>query len=165
MKKTSPVEALLWSIALPGFGQLLNRQYLKGVTLIILEFVINLGSNLNTIIMDSFQGDTLAAVRHTNYQWLLFYPCVYMFAIWDGFKDAGGGRTSPYAAFPFVFCAFFGTTGMFYSDRFRFMNILLGPVWLPMAAAFLGVGFGFLLKAMLDRRYNQRSEPIHRPPS
>jgi TM2 domain-containing membrane protein YozV len=34
-------ETLLWSIALPGFGQFLNGKYVKGLTLLFLEFLVN----------------------------------------------------------------------------------------------------------------------------
>jgi hypothetical protein len=34
------VEKLLWSIALPGFGQILNGDLLKGLLFIALEFLI-----------------------------------------------------------------------------------------------------------------------------
>ncbi len=36
------MEKLFWSIALPGFGQLLNGKYLKGGLFIFLEFLINI---------------------------------------------------------------------------------------------------------------------------
>ena len=47
MKKGSevnPKEVLLWSIAFPGFGQLLNGKYFKGIMLILLEVIINIQS-------------------------------------------------------------------------------------------------------------------------
>src|SRR5690554_6830729 len=109
--KYKPLEALLWSIALPGLGQLLNKQYLKAILLIILEIMINMGARLNLAIMYSFKGDIHSAISQTNYQWLMFYPCVYMFGIWDAYKDAGGGQ-APHATLPFVFCAFMGTVGL-----------------------------------------------------
>jgi hypothetical protein len=152
--KYKPVEALLWSIALPGLGQLLNRKYFKAFLLILLEIMINIGARLNLVIMNSFKGDIHAAISHTNYQWLMFYPCVYMFGIWDSFKDAGGGQ-SPYATLPFVFCAFMGTVGLMFSDSLRINGVLLGPVWLAMLFAFAGVGLGYLLKIILMR--NQHS--------
>lgn len=145
---TSPVEMLFWGIALPGFGQLLNGKYVKGIVLIALEFLVNMGAKLNLIIMSSFQGNIELAISQANYQWLMFYPCLYMFAIWDGYKDAGGGQ-SRYATLPFVFCAFFGTVGIMYSPVLRIAGVLLGPVWLPMGFAFLGFGFGFILKWLL----------------
>ncbi len=63
-----------------------------------LEFLINLFSNLNSAILLSFHGKTLVAIAITNYNWLLFYPCIYSFAMWDAVKDAGGGE-DPYSFF------------------------------------------------------------------
>jgi hypothetical protein len=53
--------------------------------------------------MLSFRGHIQSVVDRTNYQWLMFYPCLYMFAMWDGYKDAGGGKESSFL--PFVFSA------------------------------------------------------------
>src|SRR5690606_41018458 len=85
---------LLWSIALPGFGQLLNKKYIIGIVLLLLEITVNIQSNLNEVIVLSFQGDISTAVEKTNYQWLMFYPCLYFFAMWDAFKDAKGETRS-----------------------------------------------------------------------
>ena len=92
MGKNNALEAALWSLAIPGFGQIINKKYLKGLTLIGLEILINMRSGLNTIIIYSFHGQTLEAINLTNYQWLMFYPCVYLFAIWDAYRDAGGTK-------------------------------------------------------------------------
>lgn len=86
------LEKFLWSIALPGFGQILNKRYLKGIVAISLEFLINVNSKLNLAIMYSFQGEITKAISSTNFQWLLFYPCLYLFAAWDACKDAGGSK-------------------------------------------------------------------------
>lgn len=43
----SPYAALFWSCVLPGFGQFYNKDYIVGAVLIVLEFLINLNSNLN----------------------------------------------------------------------------------------------------------------------
>lgn len=142
------IEKLLWSIALPGFGQLLNRRYLKGVVLILLELLINQMARLNTIILLSFKGDIPGAITAVNYQWLMFYPCVYMFAIWDAFKDAGGGR-SPYATLLFIIPAYMATVGIIYSDTLKIFNTLLGPVWLPMLFCFLGIMLAALIRKII----------------
>ncbi|GMA60501.1 hypothetical protein NZD89_12860 [Alicyclobacillus fastidiosus] len=140
-------ERILWSMAIPGFGQFLNHKYLKGITLILLELLINSGSHLNQIILLSFQGRIPQAIATTNYQWLMFYPCVYMFGIWDAYKDAGG--TAPFAYLPFVLTAFFGTVGVIYSPLLRWNGRLLGPVWLPMLSAGIGLFLGVLLRVCL----------------
>ncbi|MBD0383521.1 hypothetical protein ICC18_25790 [Paenibacillus sp. WST5] len=149
MNKSDKIEKLLWSIALPGFGQLLNRKYVKGLTLIILEIIVNINSNLNDIIIDSFKGNIQAAVQHTDYNWLMFYPCLYMFGIWDAYKD--GGDTAEFAYIPFVLGAFLGTVGIIYSDVLRPFNILFGPVWLPMIFSFVGNAIGITLFLVLRK--------------
>jgi hypothetical protein len=145
MGKCTRIEAFLWSIALPGFGQLLNGKFFKGLLLIGLEFLINVQSNLNEIIISSFHGEIEKTINQTNYQWLMFYPCVYMFGIWDAYRDAGGG-TTPYAVVPFAFGAFFGTVGIIFSNDF------LGAVWLGIVGLFLGIAVGLIIRTYLRKR-------------
>jgi TM2 domain-containing membrane protein YozV len=102
------MEKLLWSIALPGFGQFLNGKYVKGIVLLILEFLVNVQANFNEIIILSFHGDIEKAIVQADYQWLMFYPCLYFYTMWDAFKDAGGGKDR-YCFLPFVFAAYFVT--------------------------------------------------------
>ncbi|RKD22716.1 hypothetical protein BEP19_10695 [Ammoniphilus oxalaticus] len=151
MYKYKPVEALFWSIAFPGFGQFLNGRFLKGVVLLLLEFSINVNSNLNTAIVSSFLGEIQLAIDQANYQWLMFYPCVYLFGMWDAYRDAGGGG-EPYSYMAFVFAAYFGTIGVIYSKQFKLFGALIGPIWLPIIFIFIGVGFGLMLKRLLSLR-------------
>lgn len=139
-RKSKSSETLFWSIALPGFGQILNGKFMKGIVLIFLEFLINVKASLNVVIVYSFHGEIDKAIGHADYQWLMFYPCVYMFAIWDAYRDAGGSR--PYGFLPFVFAAYFGTIGVIYSSLF------LGPIWLPIVCLILGSLVGFLAKKL-----------------
>lgn len=143
--KRDKIEVLLWSIGLPGFGQLLNGKFLKGLLFVGLEFLINVQSNLNEVILLSFHGNITEVITQTDYGWLMFYPCVYMFAIWDAYKDAGGG-TSPYAVLPFVFGAYSGTVGVIFSRD------ILGAVWLGMVGAFVGIGLGLLIRSFLRKK-------------
>src|SRR5699024_12130862 len=71
-RKSKMLEALLWSIAFPGFGQLLNRKYIKGVLLVVLEFTVNVLGNVNQVIMLSFHGHIQEAINQTNYLWFMF---------------------------------------------------------------------------------------------
>lgn len=144
-------EALFWSIALPGFGQLLNGKLIKGIVFIAMEILINVQANFNLAIISSFQGDILLSIEQIDFQWLMFYPCLYFFAMWDAFKDAGGGKDQ-YAFLPFVFCAYFVTLGLIYSTKLKLFGVLIGPVLLPMLFVIPGLAVGFLLKAILDRK-------------
>ncbi|MEH7389071.1 hypothetical protein, partial [Bacillus sp. JJ1474] len=137
----SVFEILMWSIALPGFGQYLNRKYFKGTVLLILEFLINVQANFNQLILLSFHGEIGDAIKQADYQWLMFYPCLYFFSMWDAVKDAGGGKDT-WSFLPYVFAAFFVTVGLIFSSKVTIFGVLFGPVWLPMLFVFPGVIIG-----------------------
>lgn len=46
---------ILWSIAFPGFGQILNGHLTKGILFVTLEILINTKSGLNQAIISSFK--------------------------------------------------------------------------------------------------------------
>ncbi|WP_100011358.1 hypothetical protein [Lentibacillus sediminis] len=144
-------EALMWGIALPGVAQLLNKKYLKGTVLIFLELMINVMSNLNMAIVYSFQGDIPKSISATDYQWLMFYPCVYLFAIWDAYRDAGGAQ-SRFSFLPFVFAAYVSTIGVIYSSTFNVAGVYIGPVFLPILFIFIGLLLGRLIEMMVKAR-------------
>ncbi|MEH7385450.1 hypothetical protein V7147_08590 [Bacillus sp. JJ1521] len=141
-------ERLMWSIALPGFGQYLNGNYFKGTVLLILEFLINVQANFNQVILLSFHGEIGDAIKHAEYQWLMFYPCLYFFSMWDAVKDAGGGK-DPYSFLPYVFAAFFVTVGLIFSSNLMIFGVLLGPVWLPILFFFPGIIIGFITRKII----------------
>jgi hypothetical protein len=142
------METLLWSIALPGFGQLLNRKYIKGIVFIFLELLINTQSQFNEAIWLSFLGRTYEAANIVKINWLMFYPCLYFFTLWDAFKDAGGGQT-PYSFLPFVCSAYSVTVGLIYSFDVTIAGIFFGPIWLPILSVIPGVAIGRLLQILL----------------
>ncbi|WP_117149517.1 hypothetical protein [Paraliobacillus zengyii] len=150
MVSKDELEKVLWSIALPGFAQILNKQLIKGILFIGLEIFINVQANFNQIIIRSFNGQIGEAIAETNYQWLMFYPCLYFFAIWDGFQNAEGNK-SPLAFLPFVFSAYFVTVGLIYSPYFKINDTLIGPMWLPMLALPFGILTGFIIRYILLR--------------
>lgn len=131
MKKPKKHEAILWSIGLPGVGHFLNGSVFKGSLFIFLEFLINVQSNFNLAIIYSFTGEINKAIDVTNFQWLMFYPCLYMFAMWDAYREADGEMNS-YSYIPFVLGAFSITIGLIYSISFRISGVIIGPVFLPM---------------------------------
>ncbi len=150
----SPLEKLLWSIALPGFGQFLNGKIIKGLVFVFLEFLINVKANFNTVIMLSFQGKIQEATVLTDYQWIMFYPCLYFFAMWDAWKDAGGGKKR-FSFLPFVFSAYFVTVGCMYSPDAKFFGVLLGPVWLPIISVIPGVIIGLVIQKSYSEHFNE----------
>ncbi|WP_077296681.1 hypothetical protein [Virgibacillus pantothenticus] len=154
-KKSKKLEALLWSIALPGFGQLLNHKYMKGFLLITLEFIINVMGNFNQIIIYSFQLKIEEAIEATNYSWLMFYPCLYFFAIWDAYKDAGGGEKA-FSYLPLVFSAYFVTIGLIFSSKLKLFGYFIGPMWLPIIFLPIGLSIGGLIQWILLKIYTSK---------
>lgn len=148
MKKISKLEAILWSIAFPGFSQLLSGQYIKGLLFVALEFIMNMNSHFNSAIMYSFLGEIDKAEKVINYQWLLFYPCVYMFSMWDGYRTAMPEKEK-FSYLPFVFSAYFVTVGLMVSPRVNLFNVHPGPVFLPMLFLIPGLLVGFFIKWVL----------------
>ncbi|RSL32349.1 hypothetical protein D7Z54_15750 [Salibacterium salarium] len=146
--KSKKLEMLLWSIALPGFGHLIIGKYVKGISLIFLEVLINVLGNFNYIILLSFNGKIQEAIAHTDYQWLMFYPCLYFFAIWDAYKEVGGGE-KPFAYLPLAFAAYFVTVGLIFSSRLSVFGYLIGPVWLPMLFLPIGLCIGAVIRWIL----------------
>lgn len=154
MNKDKTLEAILWSIALPGFGQILNKQIIKGILFITLEFLVNVFSNFNTAIMLSFLGDFEGAAKAVNYQWLMFYPCLYFFAMWDAHRSATQ-NTSRYIFLPYVFSAYSVTVGLMLSPKVNILGVNLGPVFLPMFFVVPGLVIGFLIRAIIKRFYEK----------
>ncbi|MBP2075914.1 hypothetical protein [Oceanobacillus polygoni] len=147
------VEKLLWSIALSGLGQLLNRKYFKGILVIFLEILINIEGNLHRVVVLSYHGEIDKAIQLADYQWLLFYPCLYFFAMWDAFKDAGGGKRA-FSFLPFVFSAYFVTLGCMFSAELTLFGVLLGPIWLSALFIIPGVVVGFILQIIMLKATN-----------
>jgi hypothetical protein len=154
----SGLEKALWSIAIPGFGQFLNKKYFKGIVLVILEFLINSNANINTAIVLSFLGQTELAVNVSNYQWLMFYPCVYLYSIWDAYKDGSEKEESPLLFIPFALAAYIETVGVIYSKVFKINGVLLGPIFLPMICIFIGLGIGFIIRCFALKTMYSRKE-------
>lgn len=143
MARPEEIEKIVWGIALPGFAQFLNGRYFKGFVFIALEFLINGNARLNQAIIFSFQGEIQKAIEVTDYSWLMFYPCLYLFAIYDAYRDAGGGNR--FSFLPFVTSAYMGTIGVIYSPY------ILGPIWLPILFLILGVVIGMTLQNLIYR--------------
>jgi TM2 domain-containing membrane protein YozV len=88
LDKGYPWLAALWSALLPGFGHLYNGKIIKGIILLFWTVAIIYFSNVNDAIISTFTGHFIQAGETVNYQWLLFFPSIYLFAIWDSFSDA-----------------------------------------------------------------------------
>jgi len=148
MKSMSKLEAVMWSIALPGFSQLLTGQLFKGTFFVLLEIIINVFSNFNTAIMFSFLGKIDEAFWVIDYQWLMFYPCLYMFAMWDAYR-AAMPSDEKLSFLPFVFCAYSVTVGLMVSSNVSMFGVKPGPVFFPMMCLIPGLAAGFFVRWLI----------------
>lgn len=145
------IERILWSLAFPGLGQILNGQLVKAFLFIGLELLVNIKSNLNKIILLSFYGQTAEAVKAANYPWLMFYPCLYMFAVWDACRHLYD-TDAPFFYLPLILAAYFGTLGTIYSSRLTIGGFMPGPVFLPILCMASGAVLGWLVMLFLRKR-------------
>src|SRR5699024_12660281 len=104
----------------------------------------------DAIMMESFLLHTRKAIEAANYLWLMFYPCIYLFAIWDAYKDAGAHEL-PFMYIPFVMSAYTGTLGVIYSSKFQLLGFYLGPVFLPLIFMLLGFFIGVFIGKIIYR--------------
>lgn len=158
MKKMSKLEAILWNIAFPGFSQLLMGQYVKGILFIALEFIMNVNGHFNSAIMYSFLGEIKKAEAVINYQWLMFYPCVYMFSLWDGYRSSMPADEK-YSYLPFVVGAYFVTVGLMVSPKVMILTLHPGPVFLPMLFLIPGLLIGYLIKLVCHKNSTKDNYP------
>lgn len=146
--KLTKLEAIMWSIALPGFTQLLTGNLIKGILFVTLEIIVNVFSHFNKGIMYSFLGETEKAMQVMDFQWLMFYPCLYMFAMWDAYRSVMP-EGEKLTFLPFVFSAYFVTVGLMYSPEVKLFGVFPGPVFLPMLFVIPGVGSGLIIRTLL----------------
>ncbi|WP_238442469.1 hypothetical protein [Desulfofalx alkaliphila] len=86
--KKRPWVALVWSMLLAGFGHLYNMRLLKASILLVWTIVIIYFSNMNNAIVATFTGNFARAKEIVDYQWLMFFPSIYFYAMWDSYNDA-----------------------------------------------------------------------------
>ncbi|WP_335870221.1 hypothetical protein [Bacillus sp. 2205SS5-2] len=157
MKKFGKLEAILWSIAFPGFPQLLLHQYVKGILFVLLEIIINMKSHFNSAIMLSFLGKTREAAEVVNYQWLLFYPCLYFFSMWDAYRNTLD-NDEYHHYIPFAISAYFVTIGLMVSPQITIFEIFFGPIFLPIIFVIPGLFIGLFIRKLLLRKQFQNKE-------
>jgi len=59
----------------------------------------------------------------------MFYPCIYLFAIWDAYHDADQNKT-PLLFLPFTLSAYTGTIRVIFSNNFTINDIFQNPGFL-----------------------------------
>ena len=86
VKRRPPWIVAWWSAALPGLGHIHSGHYLKGLILMSGEILLNNFSNLNLSIFYTMILNFEKARDVINYNWLILYCGIFVFAIWDSYR-------------------------------------------------------------------------------
>ena len=141
-------KALYCNLFLPGLGQWILDERLKGTALFLLQSFLFWRSHAYETLMQSMEGDIQSAISHIQYNWYLFHPGFYFFSLWDVYKKSGA---KPYAYVPFVSAVYAMTTGMFLSEKARIFGRLWGPIWFPLLCLLPGVSIGYILQRFMKK--------------
>ncbi|UOQ91547.1 hypothetical protein MUO14_13260 [Halobacillus shinanisalinarum] len=148
----SPWAALLWSFALPGFGQLYNRDYIIAFTLIALELIINYLSNLNLSILHTFHGHFAHSHSVVKFQHGLFYPSIWGFSMWQAFNKAK--RMNGDGSKVYLTGLLFGLVAGMNISLFAH-HILPSPVYSGLATGVIGAAIGNIAEKLINKVRNK----------
>jgi hypothetical protein len=118
--------AALFSMLMPGFGQLYNRQFLKSVFLLIVEHYDNVFGKINTAIHLDFNGFHQKALETANFQYVLFYPGFYAYTVWDAWYFAKPNADKTKSAIPFLIGGILGEFGAIFASRLYIPTLTVG---------------------------------------
>lgn len=88
LTRVNPWGSAVWSALLTGFGHIYNNKTFKALILLGWTVAIIYFANLSDAIVYTLLGNFDQARQIIDYQWVLFFPSVYIFAIWDSYNDA-----------------------------------------------------------------------------
>jgi len=127
--------AALFSMLMPGVGQMYNNQFVKGVVFLIIEHYDNVFGTINKAIHMDFNGAHAEALKVVDYQYLLFYPGFYAFCVWDAWFHAKAGANKTTTAITFLIAGFLGKFAAIFSAHLPIPSLTCGLVMvIPMLA-------------------------------
>ncbi|MCU9613248.1 hypothetical protein OEV98_06740 [Caldibacillus lycopersici] len=85
LDKRNPVVAVIWSLFVPGLGQLYIHRILTAFFVIISVILFCYLSHVLEAISMLFVGKVQEATSVLKPEWLLFFPSIYGFAIFDSY--------------------------------------------------------------------------------
>jgi hypothetical protein len=131
--------AALFSILMPGFGQIYNKQFIKGIIFVILEHFDNAYGHINKAIHLDFNGLHREALNATNFEAMMFYPGFYIYTVWDAWYYAKEGTANKAkTAVPFLIGGFLGEFCAIYSSHLPIPTLITAIAMLvPMVAGMI----------------------------
>ncbi len=87
LEQRPPWLAAFFSGVLGGIGHIYMAQFVKGFILLTWTIAINYYAQVNHLFVKTILGREIF-LQHVNWQWLLFWPSIYGFCIWDSYVNA-----------------------------------------------------------------------------
>jgi len=87
LDKRNPILSVFWSVLMPGLGQLYIHRIIGAFFVIIWAVVFFYYSHLLEGISLLFSGKIQQATSALDAEWLLFFPSLYGFAIFDSYMN------------------------------------------------------------------------------
>lgn len=88
LDKRNPVMSIIWSLFVPGLGQLYLHRILTSFFVIIWLVIFFYYSHALEAVSLLFLGEIQKATSVLKSEWLLFLPSIYGFAIFDAYMNA-----------------------------------------------------------------------------
>jgi len=85
LDKRNPVLSAMWSLFVPGLGQLYLHRIVTAFFVIIWTVIFFYFSHLLEAVTLLFLGEVKQATSVLDAQWLLFLPSTYGFAVFDSY--------------------------------------------------------------------------------
>lgn len=85
--RRNPWVAAFWALTLGGAGHFHNMQLLKGLVLMMWHMAIWIESGMSQAVALTLLGRTAEIGQVINYEWLLFWPSIHMFNVWNAWVD------------------------------------------------------------------------------
>ncbi|WP_433750891.1 hypothetical protein [Falsibacillus pallidus] len=87
MDKRKPFLSVIWSMFMPGLGQLYIHRIATAFFIIVWTVVFFFQSHELEAIQLLFMGDVAGSTKVLDEEWLLFFPSIYGFSIFDSYMN------------------------------------------------------------------------------
>jgi hypothetical protein len=87
LDKRSPITALLWSMTIPSMGQLYIHRIFIGFFTLVMTVIVMYLSHFLEALHYVILGDIEKSTGVLDAQWLLYFPSLYFFSIYDSYTN------------------------------------------------------------------------------
>jgi hypothetical protein len=101
LDRRNPALAAFWSVVMTGLGHMYSNRMLKAIVLMAWYLAIILKSGLSLAFYHTVLGQYELAHKAVDYQWLLFWPSIFVFGIVDAYADVVEQNNLADAAFQY----------------------------------------------------------------